>query len=265
MDLPRVHLFEHNDSPFVPAALRETVVESLGRPLSWGRILRGLATPFARFLDHAGVTEVLDLCSGAGDPAVILGQELIRAGKAPPRFLLTDLQPHPDGWARLRDQHPTWIDFVADPVDATRIPSELGASRARLIVNALHHFRPDLAGEIVRGACEGGPGIFIAEGFERSPLGFPPFALAGLPALYLNPLLAPRRRLQKALLTWATPIALAASAWDGFVSTLRVYTERELRAMVAPLGDAFEWEYGTYRFHPFGRGYYFMGVRRQRG
>jgi hypothetical protein len=66
----------------------------------------------------------------------------------------------------------------------------------------------------------------------------------------------------KALLVWLTPIALAASIWDGLASTLRVYTEAELREMVAPLGDTFAWEYGTYAFAPFGRGYYFKGVRR---
>ena len=103
--------------------------------------------------------------------------------------------------------------------------------------------------------------MFIAEGFERNPLRFASFALAGLPALYVNPLLAPRHRLEKALLTWLTPAAIAASVWDGVVSTLRVYSEDELRAMVAPLGDAFTWRYDTYGFAPLGRPYYFYGVR----
>lgn len=258
----RRHLFEFNDSPWAPVALRETIVEALSRTLAWGRVLQGLVEPFADFVARTGASEVLDLCSGAGGPAAILVRELARAGVRPPRFLMTDLQPHPEAWARLRQEHPGVIDFVAEPVDATRIPGDLGAGRARVIINALHHFPPDLAGAIVRGACDASPGVFIAEGFERSPLQFVPFALAGLPALYVNPLLAPRHRLEKVLLTWLTPAAVAASAWDGFVSTLRVYGEDELRAMVAPLGDAFTWRYGAYGFAPFGRPYYFYGVRR---
>jgi len=264
LDLPRVHLFEHNDTPRVPLALRETVIEALGRTLAWGRILRGLAPPFARFLEATGAREVLDLCSGTGSPAAILATEMERAGLSPPKFLLTDLQPHPETWADLKREHARVIDFVPTPVDATRISPELGQGRARVIINALHHFEPELAGAILRGACEDGPGVFVAEGFERSPLRFLPFALAGIPALYINPLLAPRRKLEKALLTWATPAAIAASAWDGVVSTLRVYTESELRAMVAPLGGDLKWEYGTYDFFPGGRGYYFMGVRGER-
>jgi hypothetical protein len=261
MPPPRAHLFEFNDSAWAPPALRESIVEALSRALAWGRMLRGLTGPFAAFLDQTGADAVLDLCSGAGGPAAILARELARQGLRAPRFLLTDLHPHPDAWARLAAEHPGVVEYEAAPVDATRIPEALGAGRARVIINALHHFRPELAGAILRGACERSPGVFVAEGFERSPLLFAAFAAPGLFALYANPALAPRRKLAKAWLTWATPIALAASVWDGLVSTLRVYTEAELRAMVAPLGDAFTWTYGTFPIGPLGRGYYFYGVR----
>lgn len=258
----RLHLFEFNDSPWAPVALRETVIEALSRTLRWGRILEGLVGPFRAFVEQAGVEQVLDLCSGAGGPAAVLVREMMRAGQTPPHFLLTDLQPHPELWLGLREAHRGAIDFVAEPVDATRIPEDIGKGRARVIINALHHFEPPLAQAILLGACQGAPGVFVAEGFERNPLEFLPFAVAGLPALYLNPILSPRHRVQKALLTWFSPVALAVSAWDGLVSTRRVYTESELREMVAPLGDDFVWRYGNYRFLAGGNGYYFYGVRR---
>jgi hypothetical protein len=260
----RRHLFELNDSPWAPVALRETIIESLSRTLAWGRILEGLVAPFREFVERARASEVLDLCSGAGGPAAILADEIARAGGRAPRFIMTDLQPHPQVWARLRDAHPGTIDFVAEPIDATRIPRAVGEGRARVIINALHHFRPELAGAILRGACDAAPGVFVAEGFERDPLLFSAFAAAGVPALFANPVLSPRHKLAKALFTWATPIALAASVWDGLVSTLRVYTKEELLEMVAPLGDAFEWTYGTYAFGWGGRAYYFYGTRRSR-
>jgi len=263
VDRARRHLFEFNDSPWAPVALRETVIEALSRTLAWGRILEGLVPPFREFLRRAAVDEVLDLCSGAGGPAAILAGEIARAGARPPRFLLTDLQPHPEAWARLRAERPEVIDFVPEPVDATRIPEDVGRGRARIVINALHHFEPALAGTILRGACRQSPGVFVAEGFERRLLGFVPFAAAGIPALLANPILTPTHQVKKALLTWLTPAAFAVSTWDGLVSTQRVYTEGELRAMVAPLGSAFAWEYGTYEFSPLGRGYYFFGVRAQ--
>jgi hypothetical protein len=260
--LARRHWFELNDSAWAPVALRETIIESLSRALAWGRILQGLVAPFRAFVEKAGVTEVLDLCSGAGGPAAILADEIARAGGRPPRFVMTDLPPHPEAWARVRDAHPGTIDFVAEPVDATRIPRAIGEGRVRVVINSLHHFRPELAAAILRGACEDAPGIFVAEALERNPLRFAAFALAGIAALLANPVLSPRRRFAKALLTWATPIALAACVWDGCVSALRVYTKEDLLAMVAPLGDAFEWTYGTYAFGVGGRGTYFYGTRR---
>jgi hypothetical protein len=259
MPLPRLQLFEFNDSDWAPPALREALVESLSRALDWGRMLRGLTVPFGDFLDATEAREVLDLCSGAGGPAVVLARELRRASRKPPRFLLTDLTPHPESWAQLKLADPEVIDFVEGPVDATAIPAGLAGVPARMIVNGLHHLPPQVAGAVLRGACQGGAGIFVAEGFERSPLRFWPIAPMGVVAMIANLFLAPRHRLAKVLLF---PFTLLVAPWDGIVSTLRVYTEAELREMVAPLGDAFEWNYGTYSFPLGGRGYWFSGVRR---
>lgn len=262
LSFSRAQLFEWNDLPWAPMALRDTIVESLSRTLRWGRMLQGLVGPFGEFLAGSGATEVLDLCAGAGGPARILAEELRRAGVAPPRFLLTDLFPQLEAWATARAEQPGVIDFEPSPVDATKIPPALAAGRARVIINAFHHFPPDLARTILADAVRGSSGIFISEPFDRNPLRFLSFVPVGLAALAVNPVLTSRARLQKALLTWATPVALAASAWDGFVSTLRVYSEGELRGMVQGSEGEFRWEYGVYGYPPAGRGYYFYGVRR---
>lgn len=260
--LPRLQLFEFNDLPWVPSAIRDTIVESLSRTLDWGQMLQGLVAPFETFLARAGAREVLDIGAGGGGPASILAREIARARRTPPRFILTDLHARPEAWARLRDAQPEAIDFEPASVDATRIPSALAEGRARTIINVLHHFPPELASAILADAVRGSRGVFIAEGFERNPLMFANFAAAGLPALALNPVLSPRDRLAKAALTWFTPTALAISLWDGLVSTMRVYTEEELRSMVAPFGSEWRWEYGTFSYLPFGKGYYFYGVPR---
>jgi len=75
-----------------------------------------------------------------------------------------------------------------------------------------------MAGAILRDAARSSCGVFVVEGFERGPLGFAPFSLAGLPALLANPILAPRHKIAKAAMTWLSPIALGASIWDGLVS-----------------------------------------------
>lgn len=262
MSLTRRQLFEWNDLAWVPSSLRDSIVESLSRALDWGGMLNGLVQPFSDFLAATGSNEVLDLCAGAAGPARILARAIGRAGTAPPRFILTDLYPRLDAWEKARDEHPGILDFEPSPVDATRIPAAIAEGRARIVINAFHHFPPHVARTILADAVTSSRGIFISECFDRNPLRFLTFAPAGLAALIANPLLSPGERTAKAALTWFSPIALTAGTWDGLVSTLRVYSEEELFAMVAPLGDTFRFHYGTYAYAPFGKGTYFYGIPR---
>ncbi len=263
MALPRLQLFEFNDSPWAPRALRDTIVESLSRTLLWGHFLGGLVAPFEEFVARAGVAEVIDVGAGAAGPARILAREIRAAGRRPPRFVLTDLLPQVDAWRAARDEYPEDIDFVAEPVDGTAMPRQISAGRARIIINVFHHFPPALAAALLRDAVAGSAGVFIAEAWERNPLRFLGFVPVGLPALLANPLLTRSQRLQKLLLTFATPVVIAASLWDGLVSTMRVYSREDLEAMVAPLGDRFEWTWGYHEYALGGRGYYFYGVPRR--
>ncbi len=260
MRLARVHAFEFNDLDWVGADVRDTIVESLSRGLRWGRTLHDMVGPFASFLHAAGTRKVIDLCAGAGGPAEILVSEFRRAGAPPPELLLTDLFPRERAWARITAREPA-IEAALSPVDAAAIPPDLGAGRARAIINAFHHFRPELAQSILDDAVRAQAPIWISEPFGRNPAQFLAFAPFGLAALLANPVLTPERTLGKALLAWVvTPLTLTLSAWDGFVSTLRVYDEPELRGMVSASAGRYRWEFGTYRYALGGQGYYFWGV-----
>ena len=239
--------------------MRDTIIETLSRSLAWGGFLRPLAPVLDAFLTAAGTREVLDLCAGAGGPAVILSREAERLGLTPPRFLLTDLYPRVTMWAEARRRHAANIDFIEEPVDAASISPALSRGRVRTMVNAFHHFPPELAGAILRDAVENDAPIFISECFERDPRGALPLIPVGIPSLLATPLLTPEARLAKAAWTWMTPIGLTAGSWDAIVSTLRIYSERDLRDLVAPLGQGYEWTYGTYDYPFGGRGCYFHG------
>jgi hypothetical protein len=131
------------------------------------------------------------------------------------------------------------------------------------MVNAFHHFQPNLAGAILRDAVDSHAPIFISESFERDPRGAFPLIPIGIPSLLATPLLSPRDRLAKAAWTWLTPIGLAAGTWDAIISTLRIYSERDLLDLVAPFGQDYEWTYGTYDYPFGGRGCYFQGLPSQ--
>ncbi len=265
MPLPRLHLFEFNDSPFVPRVLQRSIISALSRTLRWGHMLDGLVQPFVEFLEASGARDVLDLASGAGDPAVVLLQALKARGVALPVMTLTDLQPHPEAWRALAAADPDHVRFVTEPVDATNLTPQLGQGRARIIINALHHFPPALAQRVLLGMAKDGPGVFVGEGLVRNPLSFVAMTPWGIPALLAEPVLAPDSKLQRAVLTWLSPIALLASAWDGTVSTFRCYSRDELMRFVEPLGPGWRWEFGHYDVAAFGQGSYFWGVPSKRG
>lgn len=260
MALPRLQLFEFNDAPWAPAALRSTLVEALSRAIRWGRLLDGLVAPLARCLEQAGTSQVLDLCAGAGGPAAVLSEAMAQRGHDV-HFLMSDLYPAVADWEALSRAAPARLGFVAEPVDATDIAPSLGAGRVRVIVNALHHFPPPLARAVLRGVCRDAPGVFIAEGLVRNPLSFAAMGPVGLAALMATPLLSKDHRLARAALTWGSPVALAASAWDGTVSSMRTYQPEELREMVADL-PGWTWTSGEYT-HSFGlgTGSWFVGTR----
>lgn len=256
----RRQLFEFNDLSRAPLALRETLLETLGRGLRWGRLLQGLAPHLEDFISQSGCPVLHDVCAGSGYASLGLLQELTKRGQTELRFVLSDLNPHPDIWAELKQYAPKQLEFLSVSVDATAIPEDLASGKARLIVNAFHHFPQALGQSILADAVRARVPIFITEPFERDPLGFVPFIpIAGL-GMLLNPLLASQRRLSKMLWSWATPIPYLAGLWDGFVSTLRVYSEGELRAMVQPFGQGYRWTYGHYHYPLGGKGYYFHGI-----
>jgi hypothetical protein len=258
--LPRARLFEFTDSAWAPPSLREFIVESITRSIDWGRSLAGLVTPFEHFVAAAQAREVLDLGAGLGGPARALTRAIRRAGRVPPRFILTDLHPSLAAWQELCERHRD-LTFEPRPIDATRIPPAVAQGRARTVINALHHFPPELAQRLFADAVATSSGIFIAEPFDRNPLRLLPLTLTALASFLLTPFLTSHKRLQKMLwiLSLLGPLA---SLWDGIVSTLRVYDEGELRNMVAPFGDRYIWTFGHHHFGIGGRGYYFWGVPR---
>lgn len=261
MQLPRIQLFEFNDAPWAPASLRALIVDTLGVTLERAHLLDGLVDPFADFLAAADTDRILDLCAGSGTPARVLLDALDARGLRP-HLTLTDLHPYVDAWKRIAARRPDQIELVDTPVDATAVEPHLAEGRARVIINALHHFPPSLVRAMLADAVRGGRGIFIAESFGRDPRGFLPFVVPGLRALYESPLRG-QDALSRAALVWATPAAVLASGWDGVISTLRIYTEDDLRAMVAPLGDSFTWRFGWYPVGKHSRGCWFYGVPRR--
>ncbi|MBI4615384.1 MAG: class I SAM-dependent methyltransferase [Planctomycetes bacterium] len=256
--MPRLHLFEFNDQPWLPEFLREAMVEAISRATRMGRLYDKATGAFLDLVRRSGGRRVLDLCSGAGGPASVLADAANQAGAAGVRITLSDLFPNQAAFEAVAARYPGTIDFRPEPVDATDVSPGIEHS-VRTIVGAFHHFPPDLARRILESAVRDRKGIFVIEAFPRSVIRFtammPYFTLAAL----AGPFTAPKNRLLKFLVTYLVPVLWPVGLFDGIVSALRIYKEEEVESMGRALDAGYVWEFGVSPYPPWGRATWFSG------
>ncbi|KAL2198037.1 hypothetical protein P885DRAFT_33518 [Corynascus similis CBS 632.67] len=211
----------------------------------------------------------IDFCAGAGGPTPSIERHLNykkqgendgsdtasdskdQGRKAPPiQFVLTDLHPHPDLWARAAAQSPN-VSYVAEPVDAANVPRDLvrryrgGASGGggekkvfRLFNLAFHHFDDGLARRILKDTVEGGgDGFGIFEMQDRGIAGFLSCCLFGIATMIAAPYYAVLWGAPLALVfTYVLPALPAVLVFDGWMSCLRTRTADEVEALLRTCG-----------------------------
>ncbi len=237
MPLPRLQLFELEDFPWFPTVIRDLATDYLHFIERRFQLHKAVVPVLRRALERSTLTRVLDLCAGGGGPVLALYEDLLADG-VDVQFTLTDKYPNLTAFRRMAALQPSGIDYVADSVDATKVPGRLVGFRT--IFNAFHHFSPAAGRAVLQCAVEAGQPIGIFEIPERSfksiiPLLFTPLYMA-VATPFIRPFLW--RRL---LWTYALPLVPLTSWWDGLVSQLRAYTVAELKELTRGL-DGYDWE-----------------------
>lgn len=240
----RIHAFELEDQPWFPRAFRDAMTDYLG-------FLGNLSeAPYEGFVDRLfqamsamGEREILDLCSGGTGPLPTIVRMLERRHGYEVRARMSDLYPNRERFEHAREASGGRIDFVDQPVDATAVPATIGGFR--LICNALHHLRPDMARAVLASAVAGQRGIAVFEALTPGLPGVLSVLPTPLVALLSAPLIRPFRWRRLAW-TYLVPVVPVCALWDGAVSALRIYSPGELRALVAgiPGGDGYVWDIG---------------------
>jgi hypothetical protein len=243
--MKRIHLFEFMDLPWYPQTFRRIQADYLQFSTTLGSGHKNLTPLFARAMQHAGTAEIIDLCSGGTGPWVHLKEQLKQAGLLV-SIKLTDKYPHPEAIQKWSEASRQGIEYLAEPVDATQVPSHLKGMRT--LFEGFHHFKPEQARAILQDAFEKKAAIGIFEADLMSPFGLLLLLLAPLTTLlsYLlvTPFIKPRT-MARFLWTYLIPIVPLATCWDGVISLLRVYSVEELKELIKPLqSDDYTWEAG---------------------
>lgn len=236
MPIPRAQLVELEDLWWFPRAIRDFATDYLHYMEARFR-LHEPAVPLLRdIMRRSGSADIVDLCSGGGGPAAAVRDALAAEGVTV-RFTLTDKFPNVGAFRRLANGNGGGIGYVADPVDATRVPREL--SGVRTMFNAFHHFHPRDAKSVLRCAVEAGQPIGIFEIPERSFSTIVPLLFTPLFVAFATPFMRPFQW-KRLFWTYLVPLVPFTCLWDGIVSQLRAYTPAEALALAEEF-TAFDW------------------------
>ena len=247
--MPRIHAFEFEDQAWFPALLRDAGTAYLRLAANLAGQPGYMLPKLAQLLRATGVRRLVDLCSGGGGPVPALVEQLNDEGLEA-TALLTDRYPNVEALGAVAQASGGRLEVHEEPVDATRGPGPLRG--CRILCNALHHFRPADARRILQGAVDARQPIVVFEVAERSV----PFLVGILFAPISFALACPFLRpfdWRWIVFTYLVPLIPLFVLWDGFVSGLRVYSPKELDALLAGIeGEAFAWETGRVKMgrHP---------------
>lgn len=245
--MSRVHLFELEDQPWFPKAIRDAGTDFLRFVAEVAKPYRPVVPRLHRALTATGSQSILDLCSGGAGPIVAIQEELAGSGFEIP-VTMTDKFPNRAAFEHAWRRSAGKVNFVDAPVDAAAVPPNLGGFRT--LFTSLHHFRPEAAKRILQDAVDQHRPIGVFEMTERSilPILTIPLLLVALLAstLFIRPF-----RWSRLLWTYLIPVVPVFITWDAFVSCLRTYSIKELRELVDSLDcEGYYWEIGVEAARP---------------
>ncbi|KAL2822451.1 hypothetical protein BJX63DRAFT_417549 [Aspergillus granulosus] len=277
MPWPRIQFHELGDQPWCPLWLHHheqfslTQLWNLRVPFwSHGSLATQACAVIQEHLRNLSNYTIVDICAGAGGPTPFIERTLNAKaeteGRKPVRFVLTDMFPPVDEWARIAKKQPN-IAFVEESVDARavgRLAESEGKKECRIFNICFHHFDDEDAMGILRSAVKESDAFVIFEITARdiptclySPLVFFWGFYVTLRWYWRSPI--------HLLFTYLIPVAPLALWIDGFISCLRTRTPSEIEGLLAQSGTELSgWKLSSGKRSvqwPFITLYYHVGVK----
>ncbi|MEO5675413.1 MAG: hypothetical protein ABIQ74_12280 [Chitinophagales bacterium] len=241
----RIHLFEFEDQHWFPQVIREGMMDYLRHMISWLKFYKPCAPLIKQILEQTSGTLIVDLCAGGGG-GILKMKKYLDELNCHPEIFLSDLYPNVKTYEALKLSTGGKIDFITTPVNALDVPSDLNAMR--IIFSAFHHFKPAQARKILHDAAIKNVSIGI---FDSGTTGWWNILLLillqPLSFLLLTPFFRPFRW-SRLFFTYLIPLIPLCTLWDGSVSILRFYSEKEMKQLVSETGnEKYQWNTGHVR------------------
>jgi hypothetical protein len=240
----RVQFIELHEQPWFPSSLRDQITDALQCGVNLLNAYAPIAPMLRGVMNSMGNQSIVDICSGGGGPWLHLSR-ILSNGACEFQIRLTDKYPNLRAFETMRAASENQVTFCRDPVDALRVPRELGGLRT--MFSSFHHFSRERAAAILQDAVDARKGIGIFEITRRAPsaIGWM-FPWAFLAFVY-TPLIRPFRW-SRLIWTYVIPLIPLILLFDGIVSCLRTYKPQEMQEIIATLTQAeYEWQVGEHR------------------
>lgn len=239
--MSRLHLFEWEDQSWFPEVFRNFITDHL--VFHMRRLYVPIIPMLSDKMRQTGYANIVDLCSGGGGPLPAIAPKLAAELDVKVDVTLTDLFPNLEAFKRAQAESNGLINFRSESISALECPAELTGFRT--IFTALHHFQPPEFKRILTDAASKGVPIGVFEFTERNLLNATITPIAALLSSFLITPFLGGMTLGRFTFTYIIPLAPVFFIWDGFVSSLRTYSPKELDDITREIDyPAYKWESG---------------------
>jgi hypothetical protein len=219
-------IFEFMDLKWIPASLRSTIHDALDSCLGSAprRYYEWVAHEILDLVEHNPTATIVELGAGAASITLALAGALEERGKISLR--VSDLYPDKALYQSLEKMYPGLIQADLRPVDFCR-PMDFPAGSLLVFSAAFHHVPPSARADLLKALSA--YRVVVFEPLRRNPASFFLSVLGFFPAL-TTPVRFWNRRpgnWRRVLWCWLVPLATVIIVWDGLVSCLRCWTEKE--------------------------------------
>ncbi len=253
----RIHLVEFEDLKWFPKRIRNYMTDFLQFVANKFDFYKTITPILKKGVDASDTNQIIDLASGGGGGWLKLSEH-ISEEMPNVKVRLTDFYPNLVAFKRTQEKNSLVFTYEEKSVNALNVPKELKGLRTQFL--SLHHFRPNDAQQIFQNAVDANSPIAIFEAQKRSVSDFFKFFFSPINILISTPFIRPFK-IGRIIFTYLIPLVSLFGWWDGLVSVLRTYSEKEIYGLIAKLenGDSFDWEVSFVKNGPI-KIYYVLGT-----
>jgi hypothetical protein len=239
----RFQLFEFEDYPWFPSAVRDGITDYLRFFLKTFDLYRPIVPVIKEVLDKCGTNQIIEIAAGGGGGIEKILSHLDKISDGKTKVILTDYYPNIPAFRVLKERGNSRFSYISEPIDAANVPPDLKGLRT--LFSAFHHFDSKTAKAVLSDAVKKNSPIGVFDGAERKLKYIFGVIFSTLLFIFLVPLFTRPVKLSRFFYTYVIPLIPIFALFDGVVSMLRMYTPEELLSLAKETDSGkFVWKSG---------------------